>query len=59
VAWYRRAASAADPGVPLLLRLAEAQVMAGTPAEANDTLTQVLQREPGNRAARLLRARIR
>jgi predicted Zn-dependent protease len=59
VAWYRRAVSAADPGVPLLLRLAEAQVMAGTLAEANDTLTQVLQREPGNRAARLLRARIR
>jgi tetratricopeptide (TPR) repeat protein len=51
VGWYQRAAAAAPPEATLLLRMADAQLRAGQPAAARDTLERVLKNDPSNAAA--------
>lgn len=57
VSWYQRGIGA-DPDAALLVRLAEAQLAAGTPDAARATLTRVFDKHPANLAALSLQRRL-
>jgi tetratricopeptide (TPR) repeat protein len=59
VAWYQRAIEANGADAPLLVRLAEAQLLAGFPATAIATLQKALDKDPFNRAALALARRMK
>jgi tetratricopeptide (TPR) repeat protein len=58
IAFYQRAV-ATSPEAPALLRLAEAQIRTRDTAGARATLSRVLDKDPENRAAKLLHLRLR
>jgi len=59
VAWYQRAIEANGADAPLLVRLAEAQLLAGFPATAIATLQKALDKDPFNRDALALARRMK
>jgi tetratricopeptide (TPR) repeat protein len=59
VNWYKRAIEADGADAPLLVRVAEAQVQSGDREAARATLAQALEKDPVNRAARILQGRIK
>ena len=59
VAWYQRAIEANGADAPLLVRLAEAQLLAGSPTAAVTTLQKALDKDPFNRDALALARRMK
>ena len=59
VAWYQRAIDANGADAPLLVRLSEAQLLAGSPASALATLQKALDKDPFNRDALALARRMK
>lgn len=59
VAWYQRAIETNGADAPLLVRLAEAQLLAGSPASALATLQRALDKDPFNRDALALARRMK
>jgi tetratricopeptide (TPR) repeat protein len=59
VAWYQRAIEANGADAPLLVRLAQAQLLAGSPATAIATLQKALDKDPFNRDALALARRMK
>ncbi len=59
VTWYQRAIEADGADAPLLVRVAEAQLLSGDRDAARATVALALEREPANRAAVLLKRRIK
>jgi len=57
--WYQRAAAITTLDAAVLVRLADAQARSGDMAAARETLAKALEKDPGNRAARLLQRRLR
>ncbi len=51
VAWYEHAIGSSDGDIPTLIRLAQAQLLAGLQDAARVTLTRVLEKDPANRTA--------
>ena len=59
VTWYQRAIEADGADAPLLVRVAEAQLLSGDRDAARATVALALERDPANRAAVLLQRRIK
>jgi tetratricopeptide (TPR) repeat protein len=59
VAWYQRAIEANGADAALLVRLSEAQLLAGSPAAALATLQKALDKDPFNRDALALARRMK
>jgi tetratricopeptide (TPR) repeat protein len=59
VTWYQRAIEADGADAPLLVRVAEAQLLSGDRDAARSTVALALERDPANRAAVLLQRRIK
>jgi len=59
VAWYQRAIEVNGADSPLLVRLAEAQLLAGSPTAAVTTLQKALDKDPFNRDALALARRLK
>jgi predicted Zn-dependent protease len=59
VAWYQRALEVGGADVPLLVKMAEAQVRSGATAAATATIQRALEKDPANRDALALLARVR
>jgi tetratricopeptide (TPR) repeat protein len=59
VVWYQRAIEATGADVPLLVRLSEAQLQAGSTAAALATLQRALDKDPFNRDALALARRMK
>ncbi len=57
--WYNRAVETGAPDVPLLLRLAQAQIASGAGDSARATLLRALELEPASIPARTLLRRLR
>lgn len=58
VAWYEHAIGSSDGDIPTLIRLAQAQLLAGLQDAARVTLTRVLEKDPANRTAQNLLRRL-
>jgi predicted TPR repeat methyltransferase len=52
--WYQRALEADGADVPLLVRLAQAQIRSGARDAARASLSQALEKDPANSTARAL-----
>jgi tetratricopeptide (TPR) repeat protein len=59
VTWYQRAIEADGADAPLLVRVADAQLLSGDRDAARATVALALERDPINRAAILLQRRIK
>jgi uncharacterized protein HemY len=59
VTWFQRAVEADGADAPLLVRVAEAQMLSGDPDAARATVALALEKDPANRAGRLLQRQIR
>lgn len=59
VAWFQRAIEVNGADAPLLVRLAEAQLLAGSPTAAVTTLQKALDKDPFNRDALALARRMK
>jgi tetratricopeptide (TPR) repeat protein len=59
VTWYQRAVEADGADAPLLVRVAEAQLQSGDRDAARATVMLALEKDPANRAGRLLEGRIK
>ena len=57
--WYQRAGALTTLDAAVLVRLADAQLRSGDTDAARQTLARALDKDPANRAARQLQARIR
>jgi tetratricopeptide (TPR) repeat protein len=59
VTWFQRAVEADGADAPLLVRVAEAQLLSGDRDAARATVLLALEKDPANRAGRLLQQRIK
>ena len=59
VTWYQRAIEADGADAPLLVRVADAQLLSGDRDAARATVALAIERDPKNRAAVLLQRRIK
>lgn len=57
--WYQRAIETDGASVPLLVRLAEAQIKSGAPDAARISVAKALERDPANRAALALHVKLK